>query len=121
MRKRAVIISGVIQTPPVILFSGMDEKGIVKKGGLMVDSYDENDTIDVYLNDTKIDFDPEGFYETGNYRFDVWDVAGNSRHYEFTVMAYYGSSIRNLIFIFVVLMVSLVVYLIREKKKFRVR
>ena len=111
----------VDHTPPVVEFSGIDEDGMARKGSVQITSYNKKDAIEVYHNGEKIDFRPEGYYETGAYQFDVMDAAGNKTVYEFTILAYYGNSIRNLALIFAAIFIAIVGYLIYERKRFRVR
>ena len=83
--------------------------------------YDTKDTIEVYHNGEQVDFHPEAYHETGTYLFDVMDAAGNKTVYEFTIAAYYGDSIRNLILIFCAIAIAILGYLVYERKRFRVR
>ena len=111
----------VDHTPPVIVFSGIDEDGIARKGNVGIVSYNKSDTIEVYHNGKEIAFNPDGFYETGTYLLEVMDIAENRNTYEFTINVYHKYSVWNLMVIFSAIFFSVIGYLIHERRRFRVR
>ncbi len=121
LKKAYVVTFRVDTTPPRISFSGIDENGVAKKGAVGIEAYDKKDDITVKKDGQPCDFSPAGFSETGAYEVTATDVAGNTTKYEFTIMAYYGNRVRSFLLILLAIVLGIAVYLILERRRFRVR
>ena len=121
LKKAYVVTFRVDTTPPRISFSGIDENGVAKKGAVGIEAYDKKDDITVKKDGQPCEFSPAGFSETGAYEVTATDVAGNTTKYEFTIMAYYGNRVRSFLLILLAIVLGIAVYLILERRRFRVR
>lgn len=120
-KKLFVLEFTVDRTPPEIVFTNIDEDGKAR-GPVEIEKYDETDTITVTRNGEEVEFIPEvGFSDVGAYVVTATDGAGNTSRYEFTILTYFNGAMRTFVLVLVGVIVALIVYLIRERRRFRVR
>lgn len=105
-------------TPPELKLEAVQDG--VAKGPVDISDIEEDARISITLNGVQIDYS-ETLKTSGVYSIYLEDAAGNSNHYDFTIMIYLNLSAYIFIFVFVLVIAALVTYLVISRKKLRVR
>lgn len=109
----------VDHTPPEMTISGVKEDGTAR-GPVSISLSEDVVAASIYFEGTQQKFS-EQVTQTGHYEVLAMDEAGNSATAEFTIMLYLNTT--SIVFLALVLFLTaiLAVYLIRYRKKMRVR
>ncbi len=108
----------VDHTPPELKLEAVQNG--VAKGPVDISDIEEDARILITLDGARIDYS-ETLKTSGVYSIYLEDAAGNSNHYDFTIMIYLNLSAYIFIIAFVLVIAALVIYLIISRKKLRVR
>ena len=105
-------------TAPTLLLEAVNNG--VAKGPVDISDLESGATIEILLDGKNYSYRDE-LTESGNYVITVSDAAGNENTYSFTIEVYLDNSAFAVIFIIVALIVGIVVYMVLERKRLRVR
>lgn len=106
-------------TPPELIFEGLDENNVAT-GPVTVTPTEEGCSVGAMRNDEPYTY-RETFTEAGHYVVQVWDRAGNSTAYAFTIKMYMNISAGGFLLIVLLSLGILIGYLVRCRTKMRVR
>ncbi|WP_028509353.1 hypothetical protein [Ruminococcus sp. NK3A76] len=108
-------------TPPALEIDGVDDDGRAH-GPVTVSGIEKNDSVTVTKDGEKFKLDKEGYIKMpGKYEISVTDDAGNNVTREFEIKFYLDR--QGLLFglLALAVIISIVVYMVRARKKLRVR
>lgn len=110
------------RTPPELNFVGNFDDRARTRGAVSFYGLEDGDTVLAINNgeqanlDFNADFTGGTFYDMGNYTVTVYDAAGNSATYEFTILTYFNAN--SLMFFFLVMLCTVGVFVyVRFKRK----
>lgn len=109
----------VDHTPPELTIEGVDEKGTARNEVNVTPSEDV-ETVKLYFNGEEQRFTPT-LTKTGYYEITATDEAGNSTTAAFTIMLYLNTTGMVFLAILALLIIILLIYLLRSRRKIRVR
>ncbi len=105
-------------TAPTLLLEAVNNG--VAKGPVDISDLENGATIEILMDGKSHSYRDE-LTESGNYVITVSDAAGNENTYSFTIEVYLNNSAFAVIFIIVALIIGIVVYMMFERKRLRVR
>ena len=105
-------------TPPVLKLEAV-ENGYAS-GPVDISDRNSEDEITILLNEKPIDYEKE-LTKSGSYRITLRDPAGNVTEYSFVIGVYFNFNSFAFVFILVLALAALVVYLVRSRRKLRIR
>lgn len=105
-------------TAPTLLLDGMENGMAV--GPVHITDQEEDSALIVYLNGEKISHG-DMLTDSGDYQLVYIDKAGNISEYKFRILIYFNSYSWSFFAAIGISLVILIGYLLRERKKFRVR
>ncbi|MCR5451738.1 MAG: type IV secretory system conjugative DNA transfer family protein [Lachnospiraceae bacterium] len=108
-------------TPPNVILKGVDGKGVAR-GSVTIEGINPEDEVVVTREGEP--YSPGSnmtLKDNGIYVVTVTDPAGNSSRHEFTIMSFFDVGIYGFLVVITATIVIVAVYLIRERKRFRVR
>lgn len=110
------------RTPPQLTFTGNFDERVRTRGAVSFYGLEEDDTVIAVIDGQQAQFDytPDRtggtFYDIGTYSVTVYDAAGNSATYDFTILTYFNAN--SLMFFFLVMLcIAGVIIYVRFKRK----
>ena len=108
----------VDRTSPVLSLEELDKKGRAK-GPVDLSDRETGTYVKVILDGTEIE-GQELLTESGKYTVTIYDMAGNSTNYNFTIMLYFNMSSAVFILLLLAVVIGVVVYIVVSAKMLRV-
>lgn len=105
-------------TAPTLLLEAVNDG--VAKGPVDISDVENGATIEILMDGKSYGYRDE-LTESGSYVITVSDAAGNENTYTFTIEVYLDNSAFAVIFIIIALLIGVVLYMIFERKRLRVR
>ena len=105
-------------TAPTLLLEAVNDG--VAKGPVDISDVESGATIEILMDGKSYSYRDE-LTESGSYEITVSDAAGNESTYTFTIEVYLDNSAFAVIFIILALIIGVVVYMVLERKRLRVR
>lgn len=113
-----VFSTNVDRTAPVLMLEELDKKGRAK-GPVDISDREQNSTIKVLLNGQEIDA-KDTLTKSGKYTVTIYDRAGNSNTYKFTIMIYLNMSSTFFLLLIIAIVVGITVYIVISAKRLKV-
>lgn len=108
------------RTPPVLKLEGVKNGKI--SGPVSLADLEQGATISGTLDGEKINLEGKSkLTRSGRYKIDVYDMAGNSSTYEFTILIYLNSTSFVFIGLLILVVAGVAIYIVISRKKLKVR
>lgn len=115
----------VDRTPPELTFKGKMDENNRMRSALFFSGLEEGDTIVLVSNGEEVRPELNGdgtgaIYDPGNYVMKVYDYAGNSTEYRFTILIYFNASSWAFIALVLLIVAVIIGYLIFQRRRLKI-